>query len=89
MLNTVKESENQYETSSSKTVILWRNDKSPDVFNITNDIDRKFNRNNVYKVPRRLSDNYLYLIKKTAKDLIIRTIKDSEWITQCILTSNK
>lgn len=83
------ESENQYETSSSKTVILWRNDKSPNDFNITNDIHREFNRNNVYKLPRRLSENYLYLIKKTANDLINRTITDSEWIAQCTLKSNK
>lgn len=66
------------ESHSSKTIILWKNEEHP--------VSRTSNHNhtstNAYKVSGELSENYLYLITKTADDLVNRVIKDSEWIVK-------
>lgn len=67
--------ENQYDSNSSKTIILWKNEEQPNKNNtISNDM--------TYKIPRGLSENYLFMIMRTANDLVNRVIEDSQWIVQ-------
>lgn len=74
-------SEKEPDSSSSKTILLWKNEKSQH----ENDVNAclsshcvwKPHDRNKYKAPRGLSEYYLYLIRKTANDLINRVIADS------------
>lgn len=71
-------------SGSSDTVVLWQNDAFPVR---TADVDG-FPRQS-YETPRALSENYLYLIRKTAADLVNAVVDDSEWIVQCSVKTKR
>lgn len=74
--------DNQNDTSSSQTVIVWKNDV-PEIHTTG-----RFNGHS-YQVPQMDSEYYLYSVWKTANDLVNKVVKDSEWIMQCSKNTNK
>lgn len=83
----------KYETNSSKTIVLWKNNVSSqaiknNTINVPSFGIQQLNRSS-YKLPRGLSENYLYFIRKSADDLVDRVIADSEWIARCSFKAYK
>lgn len=74
---------NKYDVNSDSTIVLGKNDKSPDEYGITNKSHRELKICNSYKAPQRLSENYLYLIKTMANELVNCMVTDSKWIVWC------
>lgn len=73
-----------HESSSSDTVVLWRNNAFP-----VHAADVGGFPGQLYETPRALSENYLYLIRKTAVELVNAVVDDSEWIVQCSVKTNR
>lgn len=90
----MKSSGDKYETNPSKTIVLWKNNVATQAIkdNTTKvpsfDIRQQLNRNG-HKVPRGLSENYLYFIRKSADELVNRVIVDSVWVARCSFKSYK
>jgi len=85
------ELENKSDVNSSETIILWKNHNFQDNLITTEDNDQKLDKyvKSYQTPPRMLGENYLYLISKTANDLIDYTVTMSKWIAQCSFISYK
>lgn len=77
--------DNQNDSSSSKTVIVWKNN----VPEIHTPGDRHRFNGNLYQIPRKDCEYYLYFVWKTANDLVNKVVQDSKWIIQCSKKTNK
>lgn len=76
-------SEKEPDSSSSKAILLWENEKSQHENDINTCLSShcvwQSHDKNKYRAPRGLSEYYLYLIKKTATDFVDRVIANSLW----------
>lgn len=80
--------------NSSDTIILWKNDvhhvSYENLSDVPINIHQQFKETcEEYKIPRGLSENFEYFLKKTAEDLVNHAIADTENMLQCSQKTNK